>query len=90
MASRAKRSVSLPPELAAAIDLAAAEDGTSFSGWLADTAAHRLRLESGRKAIAEWEREHGSLTAEELAEGLAQARSLLGRTEASAPARRSA
>lgn len=90
MAQRAKRSVSLPPELAQAIDRAAAQDGTTFSAWLADTAAHRLRLEAGRHAIAEWEREHGPLTSEELADGLARARSLLGRTKATRPSRRSA
>jgi hypothetical protein len=79
MAQRTKRSVSLPPELAREIERAATRSGTSFSGWLADTAAHRLRLEAGRRAIAEWEREHGALTAEELADGLARARALVGR-----------
>jgi hypothetical protein len=79
MATREKRSVSLPLELAQAIDAAAAESHTTFSAWLAGTAAHRLRLEAGRRGIAEWEREHGALTATELAEGLAQARALLGR-----------
>jgi hypothetical protein len=90
MAQRAKRSVSLPAELAQAIDRAAAQDGTTFSAWLADTAARRLRLEAGRHAIAEWERDHGPLTADELADGLARARSLLGRTKTTSPSRRSA
>ncbi|MGQ0464199.1 MAG: hypothetical protein ACT4QG_02645 [Sporichthyaceae bacterium] len=76
---RAKRSVSLPAELADAIERAAEESGTTFSGWLAQTAAHRLRLEAGRRGLAEWEAEHGPLTAEELADGLARARSALGR-----------
>ncbi len=79
MAQREKRSVSLPPELAQAIDTAAAAEGTTFSAWLADTAARRLHLEAGRRGLAEWEQKHGPLTAEELAEGLARARSLLGR-----------
>lgn len=90
MAQREKRSVSLPPALAQAIDAAAAVDGTTFSGWLADTAAQRLRVESGRRAIAEWEHGHGPLTPEELADGLARARSLLGRSTAQRPSRRSA
>ncbi len=84
MARREKRSVSLPRELAGAIDKAAADGGTTFSGWLADTAAHRLRLEAGRRGLAEWEKEHGPLTAEELAEGLARARAALGRTRSRA------
>ncbi|HSZ30747.1 MAG TPA: hypothetical protein VK784_13465 [Pseudonocardiaceae bacterium] len=49
-----------------------------MSGWLADTAAHRLRFDAGRRAIAEWEADNGPLTAEELADGLVRARALLG------------
>lgn len=90
MAQRDKRSVSLPPELAQAIDRAAAEDGTTFSAWLAGTAAHRLRLQAGRRGIAEWEREHGPLSSDELADGLARARALLGRTKAQRQSQRSA
>ncbi len=81
MAVRDKRSVSLPPELAEAIDKAAAEEGTTFSAWLAETAAHRLRLDAGRRGLAAWEKEHGPLTPEELAEGLARARAALGRRQ---------
>ena len=82
MAIRQKRSISLPPDLAEAIGRAAAQEGTTVSAWLADTAAHRLRLEAGRRGIAEWERRYGPLTAEELAEGLARARALLRRPPA--------
>jgi hypothetical protein len=80
MTQRDKRSVSFPPDLAKAIDAAAAESGSSFSAWIADTASHRLRLDAGRKGVAEWEAEHGPLSEQELAEGLARARGLLGRT----------
>ncbi len=80
--AREKRSVSLPAELAESIDKAAANGGTTFSGWLAETAAQRLRLEAGRRGLASWEKEHGPLTPEELAAGLARARSALGRTKA--------
>ena len=90
VARREKRSVSLPPDLAQAIDAAAADEGTTFSAWIADTAAHRLRLEAGRRAIAEWEHDHGPLTPEELADGLGRARALLARPKASRPAKRSA
>jgi hypothetical protein len=80
MAQRSKHSVSLPRDLARAIERAARQSGTTFSGWLADTAAHRLRLEAGRRAIAEWERDHGALSTKELADGQARARGLLGRS----------
>jgi predicted transcriptional regulator len=86
MALREKRSVSLPPDLAKEIDQAAEAAGSSFSAWIAETASHRLRLEAGRRGVAEWELEHGALTEQELAEGLHRARELLGRTSSSAPA----
>lgn len=60
MAVREKRSISPPPDLAAA------------------KAAHRLRLDAGRRGIAEWEQENGSLTVDDLGDGLARARALLG------------
>lgn len=82
MAQRDKRSVSFPPDLAKAIDAAAEASGTSFSAWIAETASHRLRLEAGRRAVAAWESDHGPLSEQELAEGLARARELLGRTTA--------
>jgi hypothetical protein len=78
MAKRTKHSVSLAPELSSAIERAAAERGETFSGWLAATAAHRLRLEAGRRGLAQWERAHGALTPSELEEGRARARALLG------------
>jgi Arc/MetJ-type ribon-helix-helix transcriptional regulator len=78
MAQRHKRSISLPPELDAAIERAAKAGGTTVSAWLAETAAHQLKLEAGRRAIAEWEAENGALTAEERAEGRAVARRALG------------
>jgi Arc/MetJ-type ribon-helix-helix transcriptional regulator len=87
---REKRSVSLPPELARAVEDAARAEGTTFSAWLAQTAAHRLKLEAGRQALAEWERENGALTEAELAEGRARARSSLGRSSADPVERRSA
>lgn len=79
MAQRDKRSVSFPPDLSHRIQEEAAREGTTFSGWLADTAARRLKLEAGRRAIAEWEREHGPLTAAELAEARTRVRAALGR-----------
>ena len=79
MAKRTKRSISLNPELARAIDRAAEERGETFSGWLASTASHRLRIEAGRQGLAQWERIYGALTPAELEEGRARARELLVR-----------
>jgi len=43
------------------------------------TEAHRIKLEAGRRALAEWELENGPLTEAELAEGRGRARASLGR-----------
>jgi hypothetical protein len=80
MAQRDKRSVSFPPDLAAAIDQEAAKAGSTFSAWVTETASRRLKLEAGLRGVAEWEAEHGPLTEQELADGVARARQLLGRS----------
>jgi hypothetical protein len=90
MAQREKRSVSLPPELARAVEQAAQAEGMTFSAWLAQTAAHQLKLDAGRQALTEWEQENGPLTEAELAEGRARARASLGRAPADPARRRSA
>jgi hypothetical protein len=64
-----KRSVSLPDAVAAAVEVAATEDGVSFSAWLAQAADRQLRIREGLRGVEAWEAEAGSLTAEELAEG---------------------
>jgi len=78
MAVRSKRSVSLPPRLAQEIERAAAREKTTFSGWLASTAARRLKLDTSRGLIAEWEQESGPFTAAELADADVRVRRLLG------------
>ncbi len=83
---RQKRSISLPSDLADAIDQAATAEGTTVSAWIAETAAHRLRIDAGCQGVAEWERQHGALTPDEIAEGLARARAMLRRQ----PSRKSA
>jgi hypothetical protein len=79
--ARVKKSISLGSDLAAQIESAAAEEGTSVSAWLAESAAHRLRMQAGRKALAEWEAEHGAFTPQERAEARARALKMLGMNE---------
>jgi hypothetical protein len=69
----------LPPELAAQLDRAAAEAGTSLSSWLAETAARRLKIEAGLAGVAAWQAEAGALTDDERADGEAWARQVLAR-----------
>lgn len=64
-----KRSVSLADDVAAAVELAAKEDGVSFSAWLSGAAERQLRVRQGLRGVAAWEAEAGALTAEEIAAG---------------------
>lgn len=64
-----KRSVSLDADVAAAAEVAAAEDGVSFSAWLSEAAERRLRVREGLRGVAEWEAESGPLSSEERAAG---------------------
>lgn len=66
-----KRSVSLDQRVAEQIEVAAREDGVSFSGWLSSAAEQQLILREGRRAMAEWDADD-PLTAEERAAARAE------------------
>jgi len=68
MAVRKKRSISMPPDLDQQIEAAAERAGMTYSGWLAATARKEFIIQTGLEAVAQFEREHGSFTAEELAD----------------------
>lgn len=68
----AKFAVSFDPTLAATVRATAEEEGSTVSAWLADAAAHKLRLRTGRAALAAYEHEHGEITEEEIAQAEAQ------------------
>lgn len=74
-----ERSIALDPDVAAAAASAAAISVQSLSAWLNDAARTRLRIEDGLAAIAEWEAEQGSLTAEERAAADRRLDGLVGR-----------
>ena len=67
MPSVVKRSVSLPADVFEALEEQAAEEGRTVSAALADAADLWLATRRGLRAVRAWEREHGTLTAEELA-----------------------
>ncbi len=83
--------MSIPPDLDAQIEAAAAEAGVSYSAWLAATARKEFTIRAGMEAIAEFERENGAFSPEEIAEAEQWARDTLGRYPRSGPrGRRSA
>ena len=59
-------SVTMPPEIGAAVREAAARQGTSVSTWLTSAAAQRLRNELLGAALDRWEVEEGPFSDEEL------------------------
>ena len=67
MSSVVKRSVALPAHVFKALQQQAAEEGRTVSAALADAANLWLATRRGLRAVQAWEREHGALTAEELA-----------------------
>jgi hypothetical protein len=63
-----KMSISLDPELGAAVRAAAAATSKSVSAWLSEAAVRKLRAEALARFLGDWEAEHGALTAAEIAE----------------------
>lgn len=59
-------SVTMPPEIGAAVREAATRQGTSVSNWLAAAAAQRLRHDLLGTALDRWEAEDGPFTDDEL------------------------
>jgi hypothetical protein len=63
-----KLSVSFDADLGDEVRSAAERAGKPVSSWLAEAAAAKLRSEALAEFLANWEREHGALSAEEIAE----------------------
>jgi hypothetical protein len=59
-------SVTMDPDLGAAVRNAAARAGISVSAWLASAAADRLRNELLGSALDAWEEENGPFSEDEL------------------------
>lgn len=63
----AKRSISLPDDLDAAIAATAQLEGLSVSAWIAEITAREVKRTAGLAAVAEWEAENGAFTEAEMA-----------------------
>jgi hypothetical protein len=77
-----KLAITVDPEVHRRIVAAAAADGVSVSAWMTNAARRSLKVRDGLEAVAEWEREHGEFTDEELADARARAADLLNRRSA--------
>jgi hypothetical protein len=61
-----KLAITVDPDVHAQVVAAATAEGVSVSAWMTAAARRALRVREGLAAVAEWEAEHGALTAEEL------------------------
>ena len=61
-----KLAITVDPDVHEKILRAASRDGVSVSAWITDAAREALRRRAGLAAVAQWERQHGRLTAEEM------------------------
>ena len=68
MAVRKKRSISIPPELDAAIAAAAQDAGMSYSAWITQTARKEFIIQAGLEVVSKYEAEHGPFSPDEIAE----------------------
>jgi hypothetical protein len=60
--------ITVDPDIHENILAAAARDRVSVSAWMTSAAREALQRRAGLAAIAQWEKQHGRLTAEEMNE----------------------
>ena len=82
-----KLAITIDPEVHEKILAAAARDKVSISAWMTRAAREVLQRRAGLAAVAEWEKQHGSFTFEEIDEARRRVRAQL---QASRPSRRPA
>jgi hypothetical protein len=70
--------ITIDPEVHANILSAAAREGVSVSAWMTAAAREALGQRAGLAAIAEWERQHGRFSAEEVDDARRRVRAQLG------------
>jgi hypothetical protein len=61
-----KLAVTIDPEVHENVLAAAARDGVSVSAWMTGAAREALQRRAGLAAVADWEKQHGLLTAKEM------------------------
>jgi hypothetical protein len=63
-----KLAITIDPKVHEKILAAAARDGVSVSAWMTNAAREALQRRAGSTAIAEWEKQNGPLSTEEMDE----------------------
>ncbi len=73
-----KLAITIDPEVHKKILAAAIRDKVSVSAWMTRAAREALQRRAGLVAVAEWEKQHGFFTAEEMEEARLNVRAQLG------------
>jgi hypothetical protein len=72
-----KLAITINPDIHKDILAAAASDAVSVSAWMTMAAREALHRRAGLAAVAQWEKQHGRLTAEEMNEARRSVRTQL-------------
>jgi hypothetical protein len=72
-----KLAITVDPDVYKDVLAAASREGMSVSAWMTIAAREALQRRAGLAAIAQWERQHGRLTAEEMNEARRRVRAQL-------------
>jgi hypothetical protein len=72
-----KLAITIDPQVHERILVSAARDKVSVSAWMTQAAREALQRRAGLAAVAEWEKQHGSLTEEEMQEARGRVRAQL-------------
>jgi len=72
-----KLAITIDPEVHDKILAAAAHEGVSVSAWMTSAAREALQRRTGLAAVAEWEKQHGPFSAEEIDEARRSVRAQL-------------
>ena len=63
-----KLAITIDPDVHENVLAAAARDGLTVSAWMTNAAREALQRRAGLAAVAQWEKQHGRFTAEEMNE----------------------
>ena len=72
-----KLAITVDPDIHANILAAASRDRMSVSAWMTVAAREALQRRAGLAAVAQWEKQHGTFTAEEMNEARRSVRAQL-------------
>ena len=77
-----KLAITVDPEVHKQIVAAASRGGVSVSAWMTTAARECLQRRAGLAAVAQWEKQHGRFTAEEMDTARRKVRAQLGSASA--------